>query len=632
MRNLEKIFTTKNVATLLDETEIAKISGDAVIGYESDDESRSEWKERNRNAMDLAMQVYEKKSFPFENAANVKYPLLSIASIQFASRAYPNLVPGWDIVKGKVVGNDPVGQKATAASRVQLHMNYQLNEEMDEWEEETDRLLTVIPILGCCFKKTYRSGVYNRNISVYCSPSDIVMNYKAKSLLTVPRITEKYNLYPNEITERIRSDVFIDFDFGQAVANKDEDDQYTTNDDFRPHLFFEQHTWLDLDGDGYLEPYILNVHYDSRKVVRIFPRFKQDTIKYKGTKVAKITDDKYYTKFPFMPSPDGSIYDWGFGSMLGPINHTVDTTINQLLDAGTQSNCQGGFLGKGLNLGRGRGGGPIRLKINEWLPVPHSGDDLRKNIFPLPTKEPSAVLFNLLGFMVNAGEKLSSVTELLMGEQTVHNEPATTSLARMEQGMKVFSAIHKRLHRSFGEEFKKIYKLNAEYLDFEYYYKILDNPEVTQQVLRSDYNRDNCDVIPTSSPEDVTNTQKLVKAEALMAVRGQGLNDQEIMNRYVEALAVPDSGKILERQPPTPDPKIVLESEKIDLERSKFEFEMVKFRYEMAKIKSEIIKNIAEAESKEVGAQLSQYTAETDRMLASIQTGKGGKDNANNGE
>ncbi len=631
MRKLETIFTSKNVATLLDEIELTEISENATVGYESDEDSRSEWKERNQKAMDLAMQVYEKKNFPFENAANVKYPLLSIASIQFASRAYPNLVPGWDIVKGKVIGSDPQGIKAAAASRVQTHMNYQLNEEMDEWEEETDRLLTVIPILGCCFKKTYRSSVYNRNVSAFCSPSDIVMNYKAKSLLTVPRITEKYNLYPNEIVERIRNDIFVEFDYGQPTATKDEDDKYHTNDDFRPHLFLEQHTWIDLDGDGYLEPYILNIHYDSRKVVRIFPRFSLEGVSYNGNKIAKITDDKYYTKFSFMPSPDGSIYDWGFGSMLGPINNTVDTTINQLLDAGTISNCQGGFLGKGLNLGRGRSGGPLKLKINEWLPVPHSGDDLRKNVFPLPTKEPSGVLFNLLGFMVNAGEKLSSVTELMMGEQTVHNEPATTSLARMEQGMKVFSAIHKRLHRAFGEEFKKLYKLNADNLDFDFYFRILDNPEVTQQVQRNDYDRNTCDVIPTSSPEDVTNTQKLVKAEALMAVRGQGLNDGEIMIRYVEALAVPDSGKILEKQPVPPDPKIVLESEKIGLERDKFEFEMMRFKYEMAKIQSEIIKNLAEAESKELGPQLEQYKADMQALIAmSNQKQQEGK-NANNG-
>ena len=625
MRNIEKVFETQNVADLLDETELSKFSEDAVVGYESDDESRSEWKERNKQGMELAMQIYKKKDWPHENASNVMYPLLSIAAIQFSSRAYPNLVPGWDIVKGKVIGADPQSLKATAASRVETHMNYQLNEEMEEWEEETDKLLTVNPILGCCFKKTYFSGVHRRNMSVYSSPADIVMNYKAKSMLAVPRITEKYNLYPNEIKERILNDMFIDFDYGQAATNKDEDDQYTANDDFRPHLFLEQHTWLDLDGDGYAEPYILNIHYDTRKVVRIYPRFDIKGVERNSKgKISRIKDKKFFTKFSFMPSPDGSIYDWGFGAMLSPINHVVNTSINQLTDAGTISNCQGGFLGKGINLGRGRGGGPIRLKINEWLPVTHTGDDLRKNIVPLPKSEPSAVLFDLLGFMVNAGEKLSSVTELLMGEQTIHNEPATTSLARIEQGMKVFSAIHKRLHRSFGDEFKKLYQLNSEYLDFEYYYRILDKPEVTQQVFKQDYDKSTCDVIPTSSPEDVSNTQKLVKAQALMQILGQGFNDMEIKKRYIEALQIPDIGPILQTQQPPPDPKIVLDSEKLDLERSKFEFEMMKFGFEMGKIQSEIIKNLAEAESKEIGPQLEQYKAQMQALVA-MSKNQGGK-------
>lgn len=616
MRDIEKIFSEKNVATLLDEEELSVISNDAVVGYESDDSSRSEWKERNKKGMELAMQIYEKKDFPHENAANVMYPLLSIAAIQFSSRAYPNLVPGWDIVKGKVVGNDPQNLKASAASRVQTHMNYQLNEEMEEWEEETDRLLTVIPILGCCFKKTFFSGVHRRNMSVFSFPNDIVMNYKAKSLLTVPRITEKYTLYPNEIVERIRSDMFIDFDYGQASTNKDDDEQYNSTDNFRPHLFLEQHTWLDLDEDGYAEPYILNIHYDTRKVVRVYPRFKIEDVTYTNKKISRIKDKKYYTKFPFMPSPDGAIYDWGFGSMLSPINHVVNTTINQLIDSGTISNCQGGFLGKGINLGRGKGGGPLRLKINEWLPVAHSGEDLAKNIVPLPKSEPSSVLFNLLGFMVNAGEKLSSVTELLMGEQTIHNEPATTSLARIEQGMKVFSAIHKRLHRSFGEEFNKLYELNSEYVPLEYYFRVLDSPEVTQQVLKSDYDKKSCNIIPTSSPEDVSNTQKMVKAQALMQVRGQGLNDAEIMRRYVEALQIPNIEPIMQAQEPPPNPKLVLESEKLSLERDKMEFEFMKFGFEMAKIQSEVIKNLAEAEAKEIGPQLEQYKSEMQALVA----------------
>jgi len=618
MRNLKEIFNSPNTASLLDETELADIGRKAVTGYKSDDESRAEWKRRNAEGMKLAMQLFEQKDFPFENASNVMYPLISIAAIQFASRAYPNLIPGWDIVRSKVVGSDVDGTKADKAMRVETHMNYQLNEEMTEWEDETDRLLTVIPILGCCFKETYWSKNLKRNVSTYLHPDDLIMHYRSKSMATVPRITKKYYLYPNEIIERQRGEIFTKFDIGQPSKVKEETDEFPADDEFRPHLFLQQCTWLDLDGDEYPEPYILNIHYDTEKVVRIVPRFGISDIEFNNdNQVSRINPKQIYTKFSFLPSPDGSIYDWGFGSMLGPINHAVNTTINQLLDAGTLNNCQGGFLGRNLSLGRGRSGGPIRLALNEWMPVNPSGDDLRKNVVPLNEflKEPSGVLFNLLGFMVSAGEKLSSVSELLMGDQSVQNEPATTSLARIEQGLKVFSSIHKRLHRSFKDEFKLLFDLNSEHLDPNVYFRILDNQD-QQQVGQSDYDRDSCDIIPTSSPEDVSNAQKMVKAQILYSLKGQGFNDMEINKRFIEAMQLPDAQTLLQAPPPPPDPKVVLETRKLDIEQAKFEFEAMKFQFEIAKIESEIMKNIAEAEAKEVGPQLEHYKIETQALIA----------------
>ena len=258
------------------------------------------------------------------------------------------------------------------------------------------------------------------------------------------------------------------------------------------------------------------------------------------------------------------------------------------------------------------------MEPGELREVNYSGDDLRKNIVMLNEfmKEPSGTLFGLLGFMVQAGEKLSSVTELLMGEQSVHNEPATTSLARIEQGLKVFSSIHKRGHRSFGREFRLLYALNAEYLNPDFYYRILDEPEVERTAHQSDYDKSTCDVIPVASPEDVSNTQKIAKAQILMDLRGQGYNDAEIRKRFIEAVNISDPETILDAPEPPPDPKLVLESEKIDLERDKFEFDMLKFKYEMGKIHSEIIKNLAEAEAKELGPQMEEYKADAQVLIA----------------
>jgi hypothetical protein len=271
-----------------------------------------------------------------------------------------------------------------------------------------------------------------------------------------------------------------------------------------------------------------------------------------------------------------------------------------------------------MSLGRGRSGGPLKLKPGELMSVMYAGEDLRKNIVMLNEfmKEPSLALFNLLGFMVNAGEKLSSVTELLMGEQTVHNEPATTSLARIEQGLKVFSAIHKRLHSSFGQEFRLLFNLNSEYLDTSHYYNIQDDPTIDREVWRSDYDKNSCDIIPTSSPEDVSNTQKMIKAQILYGLKGQGFNDAEINRRFIEAIQVPDHKTILEAPSPPPDPKVVLEAEKLALEHRKFEFEVMQFGYEMAKMQSEIIKNLAQAEATELGPQLEEYKTQMQALVS----------------
>jgi chaperonin GroES len=610
------VTTNPNLCKLVDKEYLDGLALTVKNGYDIDDQSREEWKKKNKEAMKLAMQIWEQKNSPFENASNVKYPLLSIAAIQFSSRAYPNIVQGYNVVKTKVVGSDPTGEKAKKASRVQQHMNYQLMEQMEEWEENEDKLLTILPIAGCLFKETYYYPPMGRNISEMVLPGDLVLNYWAKSLETCPRITKKFYLYPNEIEERIRNNLYTKFEYGQAVTSKDEDEDQSTNDEQRPHLFLAQHTYLDLDGDNYQEPYIVTYHYDTQKVVRIVPRFDEDSIIYNESgEVVRIEPDQYFTKFPFIPSLDGSIMDIGFGALLFPINSTVNTTINQLLDSGTQQNSQSGFIGKGINLGRGRGGGSLKLKLNEWLPVPASGDDLRKNIFPLPTHEPSTVLFQLLGFMVEAGEKLSSVTELLMGDQTIQNEPATTSLARIEQGLKVFSAIHKRIFRSSRQEYKKIFILNGKYGKEEDYFTVLDSDEA-KQAFRSDYDPKSCDVIPVANPNEVSDTQKLMKAQILFGLRGQGFNDMEINRRFFEAMQVDDVEALMNNpEPPPQDPKVLIEASKLDLETAKFEFEVEKYIDAQAKIQSEIIKNLAAAEASEIGPQLEQYKAEMQGLL-----------------
>ncbi|MEF9427543.1 MAG: hypothetical protein L0956_10410, partial [Candidatus Mariimomonas ferrooxydans] len=262
-------------------------------------------------------------------------------------------------------------------------------------------------------------------------------------------------------------------------------------------------------------------------------------------KVQQITAKQHYTRFTFMNSPDGAIYGVGFGSLLLPINEVINTVINQIIDSASLLNSMTGFMSAGVGLGTGKAGGTVDIEIGKMLMVKFSGDELRKNIVMVSEflKDPSQVLFNLLGFMVSMQKELSSVSELMAGEQSIHNEPLGTSMRRLEEGQKVFSAIHKRLHGSFAQEYRKIFDLNSEYLNPQTYFNVLDNPD-EQSVAQSDYDKKSADVVPVSNPEAISQSAELMKSQALMQLQGQGFNDKEIRKRFLADLHVTEPEKI----------------------------------------------------------------------------------------
>jgi len=363
---IQQAMASDNVAELLDEETLVDLAAEAIKGYTEDDNSREEWKEKQKSYMKLALQVMEAKSTPWPNAANIKYPLLTTATMAFGARAYPSLITSPSIVKGRVTGFDPDGEKAKSAERIGKHMSYQLIEEMDEWEEDMDKLSVSLPIVGCMFKKTYFSPSRQKNVSELVYPMKLVVNYWTKSLKTSPRITHEIDLTDNQIQERISAELFVDQVYEKRHVKGDE----TTNEihgiqeppqgPTTPHESFEQHAWIDLDDDGYKEPYIVTVV--DGLIARIVANFDETTVTTKGETIVCIEKIEYFTKYGFIPNPDGSFYDVGFGLLLGPINESINTTINQLTDAGTISNRQGGFLGRGIRLKSGE----TTFKPGEW--------------------------------------------------------------------------------------------------------------------------------------------------------------------------------------------------------------------------------------------------------------------------
>jgi chaperonin GroES len=313
-------------------------------------------------------------------------------------------------------------------------------------------------------------------------------------------------------------------------------------------------------------------------------------------KIIRIDPIHYFTAYIFMPCPRGSIYGMGYGRLLGPLNASINMTLNQIHDAGTLSNTQGGFVGSSFQMGRGRQAGDLSFKMGEFKSVKYSGDDIRKAIMPLPFKGPDATLFQALQLLIGTGEKLGSVTDPMIGESPGTNVPATTTLALIEQGSKVFSSVFKRIHRSLKSEFKKIYRLNRLFLDEQVYFNVLDEEKA---VAREDYEDESYDVCPVSDPNMISDTQMLVKAELLKEFIGQGLDDFGIMSRILEAARVPDWEQLVpkEEKKPEPDPKHILEMQRLELERDRLDMQMFETQFKVLKMQADAMKSFAAAES-----------------------------------
>lgn len=554
---LDKILQSTNIAADLDEDQLISIANEAISGYDSDIQSRKPWEEDLKKWTELALQVASKKTFPWQDAANIKYPLLATAAMQFAARAYPTLVPSnGAMVKCRVVGRDMDGQKTERARRVSVHMSYQLMEQMDGWEEDMDKLLIVLPIAGTCFKKTYWDPQKQRNCSKLVLPKSLVVNYFCRNLNEAERITEIIPMSKRKVRERQNQGLYLDIDLGEPTTALPDPttsvnhvfQHDVVDDNTTPYIILEQHTYLDLDNDGYPEPYIVTLEENSKRVLRIVPRFSKDNVVVddKG-RVIIIEPTKYYTKYGFIPNPDGGFYDIGFGRLLGPLNNSANTIINQLVDAGSLSNLQAGFIGKGLRIKMGE----TRFQPGEWKYVNAVGDDIKKQIFPLPVREPSDVLFKLLDLLLKSGKELASVAEIFVGKMPGQNTPATTTMATIEQGMKVFTAVYKRVYRSLGQEFRKIYLLNREYMNPEEYIAVLDEP--VQQI---DYAGPEDDIIPGADPTAVSSQEKQAKIQAVGQILQLGTIDPMWFTvQYLEAHEIPNAQQAIRQAQPQPDPK-----------------------------------------------------------------------------
>jgi len=623
-KRLQDFVASDNIAEMLTEDELGRIGSLVMAEFEIDERSNAEWAAVAKEALEAAMQIPEAKNTPFAGASNVKYPLVTVAALQFNARAYPAIVDGAGIVKAKVVGNDdgvpemgpdgqpviqqgPDGQpapvwkvepggKRAKADRISRHMSYQLTDEMEEWEEDTDTLLMQLPIVGTAFRKVYYDQNLGRNMAAMVAGTDLVVNRNTRSLDTTPRATHRLKLYPHEVQERQNSGLWLEtFDPG-TVSSED-----GSGDDDAPHDFLEQHRLLDLDKDGYREPYIVTVHKDSGEVVRIVANYGLEDIHMAATKVRRIDRRQFFVKYGFIPDPKGGFYDIGFGQLLRSIGAAIDTTINQMLDAGHLQNAGGGFIGSGVRLKKGM----ITAEIGRYVAVDSPGRNIREAIVNHEFPGPSPVLFSLLGMMIEAAKDITAVQDIMTGDGKDANQTATTTLALIEQGMKVFTAIYKRIYRSLKQEFKLLFRLNAEHLPDEAYFNVLDTPEA---IARSDYDAASYDVCPQADPKLVTDMQRLARAQLLQGFIGDPMVDQmELRRRIFVAQGQEDIDRLL----PPPQPPNPLAQAGAEAEVRKIVSEGTKNEALAEKALAEAAAKGADVEMKAIG--MLKDTAEGDR-------------------
>lgn len=620
--NIEQNINSINLVDQLEEDTKNKIASELSVDVELDTASRDPWYKSNISYLKMALQVKENKSFPWQNAANIKYPLITVASLQFQARAYAGIVDAKSFVKGKVTGYDLDGEKARKAERIAKHMTYQLLDKIENWDEDMDRLLLILPISGSVFKKVYWSSRHQKEMIDLVLPQDIIVNYWARSLESARRITHVYDMYHDEVVAKQKEGVFADVEIGDAPlqARPYEEDKLqkrsATLSDSKdvPHKIFEIHTKLDLDEDGILEPYIVTIEKDSRTLLRISPNYNISSIKKNAKgEIVEITPQDYFVHYKFIPSPDGGFYGVGFGLLLGNLNETASTLINQLLDSGTMATTAGGFLSKSIKLK----GGPVGFSPNEWKQVSFSGEDLRKAIMPLPVREPSPVLFQLLGFIDQKGSQIISISEISTGKLPGQNTPATTTLTSVEEGLKLFTSIYKRVYRSLKKELKLLFKVNKDNLTDDEYFQVLDSDGSMQggAVTRADYD-DDIDIIPVADPNAGSDALRLIKAQQLVELIPLGaVNPAVAGQRIIEAMDVPNPQELMPQ--PQADPKVQAAQMKMEADQKKAQMDM---QAQQQKMQFDFIEKQLELKFKAQELQMEMQSKQMDMKFKQIES------------
>jgi len=540
-----------NLAERLDDQTLARLGSDLVSDYEQDKRSRQEWVDTYIKGLDLLGFKYESPTRPFLGAAGVTHPLLAESATQFQAQAIKELVPSDGPVRTEVIGAQ-TDEKIDQASRVKDYMNYMLMNKMEEYTPDMDQMLFILPLTGSTFKKVYFDPVLNRASSKFIKAEDLVVPYNASDLSDASRITQIIQTSENDLRKLQVSGFYRDIELPKPVykQNKVQEKVYelegvSANDGRdRGGLYnlIEVHTNLDVPGyedqDGIKVPYIVTIDEDSRKILSIYRNYKEnDPMKQRKN---------FFVHYKFLPGL--GFYGFGLIHMIGGLSRTATSALRQLLDAGTLSNLPAGFKSRGLRIRDDA----EPLQPGEFRDVDAPGGNIKDQFQFLPFKGPDQTLFQLLNFCVESGRRFASIADMKVSDMNAQS-PVGTTMAILERGSKVMSAIHKRCYYAMRQEFKMLSQVFADYLPPEYPYDVVGGNRFIKQ---ADFD-DRVDVIPVADPDIYSMTQRIqvAQAELQLAQSNPQMHDiHEAYKRMYQALGVKNISGILKPPPEPPKP------------------------------------------------------------------------------
>ncbi len=546
-----------NLAEVIDEAVLGEISSELRGMYEEDSESREEWEEGYTKGLDLLGVKYQERSQPFEGASGVTHPLIAESVVQFQAQSYKELLPAGGPVKTQVLGAKTM-EKESQASRVKNFMNYQVTEVMEEFDPDTDQMLFYLPLSGSTFKKVYFDPTKGRAVSAFVPAEDLVVSYSATDLATAPRVTHVLRMDGNQLRKMQIAGMYRDVEISSddEVENQvrdkvDEIEGLSKGYIDDVHTVLEMHVDLDLEGfedtgpdgepTGIKLPYIVTIDHGSGEILAVTRNYDaQDQLK---------TKRQYFVHYKFLPGL--GFYGFGLIHMIGGLGRAATSILRQLIDAGTLANLPSGFKARGIRIRNE----DEPLMPGEFRDIDAPGGDIRNAIVPLPFKEPSGTLAQLLASLIEGGRRFVSIADQQIGEGQSGDMPVGTTVALLERGMKVMSAIHKRLHYSQKTEFRLLARIFAENLPPVYPYEVAGAPS---EIKSQDFDG-RVDVLPVSDPNIFSMAQRvtLAQTQLQLAQSNPGIHNlHEAYKRMYQALEVQNIDEILpakkEPQPTSP--------------------------------------------------------------------------------